>query len=144
MRLTNQQVYKICKKLLFLPTVGVLVWVAIIIFTFAAMQEAIAGCGAVGSVLRSGRRGRKFESSHPDKNFRKTIVNQLITMVFLLVVENVVEKMNLIFRGLLPIIEYLNNLLQSYDCFLAKGNHGSLQYRDSSISFYRFFLHLVN
>ncbi len=25
-----------------------------------------SGCGAVGSVLRSGRRGRKFESSHPD------------------------------------------------------------------------------
>ena len=24
------------------------------------------GCGAVGSALRSGRRGRKFESSHPD------------------------------------------------------------------------------
>lgn len=28
--------------------------------------EVKAGCGAVGSVLRSGRRGRKFESSHPD------------------------------------------------------------------------------
>ena len=26
------------------------------------------GCGAVGSALRSGRRGRKFESSHPDTN----------------------------------------------------------------------------
>ena len=25
-----------------------------------------AGCGAVGSALRSGRRGRKFESCHPD------------------------------------------------------------------------------
>lgn len=24
------------------------------------------GCGAVGSVLRSGRRGRSFESCHPD------------------------------------------------------------------------------
>ncbi len=24
------------------------------------------GCGAVGSALRSGRRGRKFESCHPD------------------------------------------------------------------------------
>ena len=41
-------------------------------------------------------------------------------MVFLLVVEKVVEKINLICRGILPIIEYLNNLLQSYDCFLAK------------------------
>ena len=26
-----------------------------------------AGCSTVGSALRSGRRGRKFESSHPDK-----------------------------------------------------------------------------
>ena len=25
-----------------------------------------AGCGAVGSALRSGRRGRRFESCHPD------------------------------------------------------------------------------
>ena len=27
-----------------------------------------AGCSAVGSALRSGRRGRKFESSHPDQH----------------------------------------------------------------------------
>ena len=27
----------------------------------------MAGCGAVGSALRSGRRGRRFESCHPDK-----------------------------------------------------------------------------
>ena len=26
-----------------------------------------AGCSTVGSALRSGRRGRKFESSHPDR-----------------------------------------------------------------------------
>ena len=26
-----------------------------------------SGCSAVGSALRSGRRGRKFESCHPDK-----------------------------------------------------------------------------
>ena len=25
-----------------------------------------SGCGAVGSALRSGRRGREFESHHPD------------------------------------------------------------------------------
>ena len=31
---------------------------------FAAANRT--GCGAVGSALRSGRRGRKFESSHPD------------------------------------------------------------------------------
>ena len=29
------------------------------------------GCSAVGSALRSGRRGRKFESSHPDEKTRK-------------------------------------------------------------------------
>ena len=27
-----------------------------------------SGCSAVGSALRSGRRGRAFESPHPDKN----------------------------------------------------------------------------
>ncbi len=36
----------------------------------------------------------KCQSSHPDHKFKKTIVNQSITMVFLLVVENVVEKLN--------------------------------------------------
>jgi len=41
-------------------------------------------------------------------------------MVFLLVVENVVEKIILIRRDILPIIEYLNNFLKSYDYFLAK------------------------
>ena len=35
--------------------------------SFAKATEVKAGCGAVGSVLRSGRRGRKFESSHPDQ-----------------------------------------------------------------------------
>ena len=41
-------------------------------------------------------------------------------MVFLLVVENVVEKINLICRDILQIIEYLNNLLKSYDYVLAE------------------------
>ena len=27
----------------------------------------MTGCGAVGSALRSGRRGRRFESCHPDR-----------------------------------------------------------------------------
>ncbi len=27
-----------------------------------------SGCSAVGSALRSGRRGRAFESPHPDKD----------------------------------------------------------------------------
>lgn len=30
-------------------------------------KKASAGCSAVGSALRSGRRGRAFESPHPDK-----------------------------------------------------------------------------
>ena len=30
----------------------------------------IAGCSAVGSVLRSGRSGRRFESGHPDSHRR--------------------------------------------------------------------------
>ena len=34
-------------------------------------DEFKSGCGAVGSVLRSGRRGRKFESSHPDNKHYK-------------------------------------------------------------------------
>ena len=29
-------------------------------------QPKQSGCSAVGSALRSGRRGRKFESCHPD------------------------------------------------------------------------------
>jgi hypothetical protein len=33
--------------------------------TFVAVKKS--GCSTVGSALRSGRRGRKFESSHPDK-----------------------------------------------------------------------------
>ena len=35
-------------------------------FIIFAIRNNQSGCGAVGSVLRSGRRGRKFESSHPD------------------------------------------------------------------------------
>ena len=29
--------------------------------------KEIAGCSAVGSALRSGRRSRQFESGHPDR-----------------------------------------------------------------------------
>ena len=31
-----------------------------------------SGCSAVGSALRSGRRGRQFESGHPDKKREAT------------------------------------------------------------------------
>ena len=34
--------------------------------------QKTAGCSAVGSALRSGRRGRKFESSHPDQTKRQS------------------------------------------------------------------------
>ena len=37
--------------------------------TFALAFKA-SGCSAVGSALRSGRRGRAFESPHPDKKAR--------------------------------------------------------------------------
>ncbi len=36
------------------------------IITFAAVIEK-SGCSTVGSAPRSGRGGRTFESSHPDK-----------------------------------------------------------------------------
>ena len=36
------------------------------------------GCGAVGSALRSGRRGRKFESSHPDISVETQCVVSLL------------------------------------------------------------------
>ena len=41
-----------------------------------------SGCSAVGSVLRSGRRGRAFESPHPDK-FKATelTINNLAIVV---------------------------------------------------------------
>ena len=34
--------------------------------TFALAFQKQSGCSAVGSALRSGRRGRAFESPHPD------------------------------------------------------------------------------
>ena len=32
------------------------------------LKKKHSGCSAVGSALRSGRRGRAFESPHPDRN----------------------------------------------------------------------------
>ena len=34
-------------------------------------KAELSGCSAVGSVLRSGRRGRQFESGHPDPIYNK-------------------------------------------------------------------------
>ena|GEM_PF-2254983 len=39
--------------------------------------EIRAGCGAVGSALRSGRRGRRFESCHPDFQLHPSILTSL-------------------------------------------------------------------
>ncbi len=48
------------------------------------------GCGAVGSALRSGRRGRKFESSHPD-----IIQKYTATAVYFFVLKSVFLRANL-------------------------------------------------
>ena len=40
-----------------------------------------SGCSAVGSALRSGRRGRKFESCHPD--LRKSVETIVSTDFFI-------------------------------------------------------------
>ena len=34
---------------------------------YLCIRKKQSGCSAVGSALRSGRRGRAFESPHPDK-----------------------------------------------------------------------------
>ena len=38
-----------------------------------------SGCSAVGSALRSGRRGRKFESCRPDRKGVKVLHNNILT-----------------------------------------------------------------
>ena len=49
---------------------------------FCIFATAFSGCGAVGSALRSGRRGRKFESCHPDGTTKKEVTE--VTSFFLL------------------------------------------------------------
>ena len=44
-----------------------------------------SGCGAVGSALRSGRRGRRFESCHPDKNRESAYSKQALSLFFYLI-----------------------------------------------------------
>jgi hypothetical protein len=39
------------------------------------MIRDYSGCSAVGSVRRSGRRGRLFESGHPDKIVGRTFLS---------------------------------------------------------------------
>ena len=44
-----------------------------------ALAKAMPGCSTVGSAPRSGRGGRKFESSHPDCNKKTTF--KILTMM---------------------------------------------------------------
>ena len=46
------------------------------------LQYIKSGCSAVGSALRSGRRGRKFESCHPDKQGVKILDIQYFSPLF--------------------------------------------------------------
>ena len=39
------------------------------------------GCGAVGSALRSGRRGRRFKSDHPDHVLIKKEINMTVSVL---------------------------------------------------------------
>ncbi len=39
---------------------------SLIFFDYLCIRKTQSGCSAVGSALRSGRRGRAFESPHPD------------------------------------------------------------------------------
>ena len=47
-------------------------------------QSVNRGVAQLGSARRSGRRGRRFKSCHPDRNIAKTAVNQIVTVVFCL------------------------------------------------------------
>ena len=47
-------------------------------------QRRQSGCSAVGSALRSGRRGRAFESPHPDKRMKRNVFTQRLSALFLL------------------------------------------------------------
>ena len=42
-----------------------------------SFPDMASGCSAVGSALRSGRRGRQFESGHPDKKPAKVFLSGL-------------------------------------------------------------------
>ena len=46
-------------------------------------RKLSTGCSAVGSALRSGRRGRRFESCHPDKKLQgKQVVLSSCLFIF--------------------------------------------------------------
>ena len=45
-------------------------------------KESTSGCSAVGSALRSGRRGRAFESPHPDQKRRQVRFSPAVFFYF--------------------------------------------------------------
>ena len=51
-----------------------------------------AGCSTVGSALRSGRRGRKFESSHPDNQKSGIQINMGAIIIFTTMADNFLEN----------------------------------------------------
>ena len=44
-------------------------------------SSGLSGCSAVGSALRSGRRGRAFESPHPDKIQANYLTSQTVSLL---------------------------------------------------------------
>ena len=64
-----------------------------ITFALAKDEEMVlhrwqSGCSAVGSALRSGRRGRAFESPHPDfKQNKRLVFNRLFAFIAQLVAQ---------------------------------------------------------
>ena len=54
--------------------------------------ENRTGCGAVGSALRSGRRGRKFESSHPDNTVETQSIASLLLFKKLYLCAQILRK----------------------------------------------------
>ena len=51
-----------------------------------------AGCSTVGSALRSGRRGRKFESSHPDNQRPGILLNMGAIFISQTMADNYLEN----------------------------------------------------
>ena len=62
-------------------------------------KAELSGCSAVGSVLRSGRRGRQFESGHPDPIYNKRCLKINQTPFFILI-----TKLQAFFSALLDMI----------------------------------------
>ncbi len=55
--------------------------VAIFLYIFVTNILQISECSAVGSALRSGRRGRAFESPHSDKAVQKILYKRKLVLI---------------------------------------------------------------